>query len=266
MRLSGVRQTRGAARSLWHSGHGGTRSQAGWKPAGRDLGWQWHRDTGARAVSNATARRMTQLAIGVLLIEDHFLARMALRSVLSGHSDIEIVGEASDAAGGIEMYRECTPDVTVMDLRMPGMNGFDAIAAIRKLCRTAKIVVLSNYEGSEDIYRAIRNGAMAYLTKNTSGDELVEAIVAVHRGMRYLPPVARDRLAERTSLVELTPREHEVLTCITRGQSNRDIAQQLGIAEKTVRIHVSSVLDKMGVRDRTQAAICAIQRGLVHWE
>jgi DNA-binding NarL/FixJ family response regulator len=185
---------------------------------------------------------------------------------LSGHSDIVIVGEASDGASGIELYRQCTPDVTVMDLRLPGVNGFDAILAIRKLNKTAKIAVLSNYEGSEDIYRAIRNGAMAYLNKNASGEELVEAIVAVHRGMRYLPPIARDRLAERTSLVELTPREHEVLTYITRGQSNRDIAQQLRIAEKTVRIHVSSVLDKMHVRDRTQAAIYAIQSGLVHWD
>jgi DNA-binding NarL/FixJ family response regulator len=206
------------------------------------------------------------MSIRVLLIEDHFLARMALRSVLNGRGDISLVAEASDGAGGVEMYRQCAPDVTVMDLRLPGLSGFDAITAIRKLCKTAKIAVLSNYEGSEDIYRAIRNGAMAYLNKNASGEELVEAIVTVHKGLRYLPPIARDRLAERTSLVALTPREHEVLTCITRGQNNRDIAQQLGIAEKTVRIHVSSVLDKMGVRDRTQAAICAIQRGLVHWD
>jgi DNA-binding NarL/FixJ family response regulator len=210
---------------------------------------------------------VTRVAIRVLLIEDHFLARMALRSVLSERSDIVIVGEASDGASGVELYQKCVPDVTVMDLRLPGLNGFDAIAAIRKLSKTAKIAVLSNYEGSEDIYRAIRNGAMAYLTKDASGEEVVEAIVTVHRGMRYLPPIARDRLAERTSLVvELTPREHEVLTCITRGHSNRDIAEELHIAEKTVRLHVSSVLDKMGVRDRTQAAIYAIQRGLVHWE
>jgi DNA-binding NarL/FixJ family response regulator len=210
---------------------------------------------------------VTRVAIRVLLIEDHFLARMALRSVLSERSDIVIVGEASDGASGVELYQRCSPDVTVMDLRLPGLNGFDAIAAIRKLCKTAKIAVLSNYEGSEDIYRAIRNGAMAYLTKDASGEEVVEAIVAVHRGLRYLPPIARDRLAERTSVVvELTPREHEVLTCITRGHSNRDIAEELHIAEKTVRLHVSSVLDKMGVRDRTQAAIYAIQRGLVHWE
>jgi DNA-binding NarL/FixJ family response regulator len=206
------------------------------------------------------------MPIRVLLIEDHFLARMALRSVLSAHSDIVIVGEASDGVSGIELFRQCTPDVTVMDLRLPGVSGFDAITAIRKISKTAKIAVLSNYEGSEDIYRAIRNGAMAYLNKNASGEELVEAIMTVHRGVRYLPPVARDRLAERSGLVELTPREHEVLTYITRGQSNRDIADQLHIAEKTVRIHVSSVLDKMGVRDRTQAAIYAIQRGLVHWE
>jgi DNA-binding NarL/FixJ family response regulator len=209
---------------------------------------------------------MTPLPIRVLLIEDHFLARMALRSVLTGHSGIVIAGEASDGAGGVELFRQCSPDVTVMDLRLPGVNGFDAITSIRKINKTARIAVLSNYEGSEDIYRAIRNGAMAYLNKNVSGEELVEAIVTVHRGQRYLPAVARDRLAERTALVELTPREHEVLTCITRGHSNRDIAHELRIAEKTVRIHVSSVLDKMGVRDRTQAAICAIQRGLVHWE
>src|ERR1700751_2846387 len=210
--------------------------------------------------------REVDVSIRVLLIEDHFLARMALRSVLNGRADISLVAEASDGASGVEMYRKCAPDVTVMDLRLPGLSGFDAITAIRKLCRTAKIAVLSNYEGSKDIYRAIRNGAMAYLNKNASGEELVEAIVTVHKGMRYLPPTGGDRLAERTSLVEPTPREHEVLTCTSRGQSNRNIAQKLRIAEKTVRIHVSSVLDKMGVRDRTQAAICAIQRGLVHWE
>ncbi len=127
------------------------------------------------------------MSIRVLLIEDHFLARMALRSVLNGRGDISLVAEASDGASGVEMYRQCAPDVTVMDLRLPGLSGFDAITAIRKLCKTAKIAVLSNYEGSEDIYRAIRNGAMAYLNKNASGEELVEAIVTVHKGLRYLP-------------------------------------------------------------------------------
>jgi DNA-binding NarL/FixJ family response regulator len=209
---------------------------------------------------------MSLRPIQVLLVEDHFLARMALRSVLEGRSDMSIVGEASDGEQGIALVRELRPDVTVMDLRLPRVNGFDAIAAIRGQNRSAKIVVLSNYEGSEDIYRAVRNGAMAYLTKDASGQELVDSILYVYRGMRYLPRMARDRLAEREPAVDLTPRELEVLTCITRGLNNRDIAEYLNIAEKTVRVHVSSLLGKMGVRDRTQATIYALQRGFVHLE
>ena len=125
-------------------------------------------------------------------------------------------------------------------------------------------MVLSNHQGSEDVYRAVRGGAMAYLTKDASGEELIAAIETVFRDARYLPRSALDRLAERMPAVELTPREGEVLRCITQGRSNREIAEQLHIAEKTVRIHVSSVLDKMGARDRTQATIYALQRGIVH--
>ena len=202
--------------------------------------------------------------IRVLLIEDHFLARIALHSVLSGHARILIVGEASDGEAGIEMYRSLRPDVVVLDLRLPRVSGFDVIVHIRREFPHARIVILSNLHGSEDIYRAVRGGAMAYLTKDASGEEVLNAIQNVNRGLRYLPHVALDRLAERMPSVELTPRETEVLTCITQGQSNREIAEQLGIAEKTVRIHVSAVLDKMGARDRTQATIYALQRGLVH--
>jgi DNA-binding NarL/FixJ family response regulator len=135
---------------------------------------------------------------------------------------------------------------------------------LRKGPQPARIVVLSNYRGSEDIYRALRSGAKAYLTKDASGDELINAIQNVYRDLRYLPRIALDRLAERMPAVELTPRESEVLVCITQGRSNREIAEELRIADKTVRIHVSSVLDKMGARDRTQATIYALQRGLVH--
>jgi DNA-binding NarL/FixJ family response regulator len=202
--------------------------------------------------------------IRVLLIEDHFLARMALQSVLAGHAQISIVGEASDGEQGIEIYRTLKPDVVVLDLRLPGISGFDVISSLRKMARPARIVVLSNYQGSEDIYRAVRSGAMAYLTKDASGEELINAIQSVDRDLRYLPRIALDRLAERMPAVELTPREREVLVCITQGRSNREIAHQLRIAEKTVRIHVSSLLDKMGARDRTQATIYALQRGLVH--
>lgn len=202
--------------------------------------------------------------IRVLLIEDHFLARMALQSVLAGHRQILVVGEASDGETGVALYRKLRPDVAVLDLRLPGISGFDVIGQLRAEFPAARIVVLSNYHGSEDIYRAVRSGAMAYLTKDASGEELMDAIQSVDRGLRYLPHGALDRLAERMPAVELTPRESQVLTCITQGNSNREIAEVLGIAEKTVRIHVSAVLDKLGARDRTQATIYALQRGLVH--
>lgn len=202
--------------------------------------------------------------VKVLLVEDHFLARTALRSVLSGRFEVMIAAEAETGEQALEMYDTVLPDVTLMDLRLPGMSGFDTIAAIRKRHRDARIVVLTNYEGSEDVFRALRGGAMGYLTKDASGDQVLDAILTVRRGVRYLPRAVRDRLAERVPLSELTPREHQILTLITRGLSNRDIAQELNIADKTVRIHVSSLLDKMNARDRTQAAIYAIQHGIVH--
>jgi DNA-binding NarL/FixJ family response regulator len=203
-------------------------------------------------------------SITVLLVEDHFLARIALRSVLAGHSQICVIGEAADGEQGLLMYRTLRPDVMLLDLRLPGTNGFDVLTRLRREFPDARVVVLSNYQGSEDVYRAVRSGAAGYLTKDASGQELIDAIMTVHRDFRYLPRTALDRLAERTSTTDLTPRETEVLTCITQGRSNREIAEQLHISEKTVRIHVSAVLEKMGARDRTQATIFALQRGLVH--
>jgi DNA-binding NarL/FixJ family response regulator len=202
--------------------------------------------------------------IRVLLIEDHFLARVALQSVLAGYAEIEVVGEAGDGETGIAMYRQLHPDIVVLDLRLPQISGFDVISRLRTEFPGARIIVLSNCRGSEDIYRAVRNGAMAYLTKDTNGEELLNAIRNVRCGLRYLPDPMLHRLTERMPAADLTPREFEVLVCITRGRSNREIAEDLRIAEKTVRIHVSSVLDKMGVRDRTQATIVALQRGLIH--
>lgn len=202
--------------------------------------------------------------IRVLLIEDHFLARMALQSVLADHAQIRIVGEAFDGEEGIQLYRSLQPDVVVLDLRLPRMSGFDVIAELRREPRPARVVVLSNFRGSEDVYRAIQSGAIGYLTKNVSGEELINAIRHADMNLRFLPRVVMDRLLERIPSLELTPREKEVLVCITQGYSNREIADELKIAEKTVRMHVSAVLEKMGARDRTQAAIYAIQRGLVH--
>ena len=207
---------------------------------------------------------MTDPTVRILLVEDHFMARIALRSILDGRSDLAIVAETDSGPEAIRLYGNLRPDVTIMDLGLPDLSGIDAIAAIRKQDRGAKIVVLTNFEGSEDVYRALRNGAMAYLTKDTSGQELIAAILSVHQGTRYLPRSVRDTLAERVPCSELTPREHQVLSLIARGNSNREIASNLLIAEKTVRVHVSSLLAKLGARDRTQAAIFAIQRGFVH--
>jgi DNA-binding NarL/FixJ family response regulator len=207
---------------------------------------------------------MTGATVKILLVEDHFMARMALRSILDGRPDLTIVAETASGPEAIRLYGSLRPDVTIMDLGLPDLSGFEAIAAIRKLDRAARIVVLTNFEGSEDVYRALRNGAMAYLTKDTSGQELIAAILSVHQGTRYLPRSVRDTLAERVPCSELTPREHQVLSLIAHGNSNREIASNLLIAEKTVRVHVSSLLAKLGARDRTQAAIFAIQRGFVH--
>jgi DNA-binding NarL/FixJ family response regulator len=202
--------------------------------------------------------------IRVLLIEDHFLARVALRAVLSENSQICIVGEAADGAEGIAVYRSLQPDVLVLDLQLPRLNGFEVITRLLAEYPKARIVVLSNYQGSEDIHRAVRSGAMSYLTKDASGDQLITAIESADRGQRYLPHTSLDRLAERIPEFDLTAREAEVLTCVAQGSSNQEIAERLGIAVKTVRLHVSSVLTKMGVRDRTQATLCALHRGLVH--
>lgn len=201
--------------------------------------------------------------IQVMLVEDHFLARMALHSVLSANAQIKIIGEASDGQQGIELYRQVKPDVVLLDLRLPRVSGFEVLQQIRKEFPNARCIVLSSYRGSEDIYRAVRGGAMGYLTKDASGEEVTNAVLTVSRGLRYIPKEILNRLAERMPSVDLTPRESEVLTCITQGFSNREIAEELGIAEKTVRIHVSSILEKMGARDRTQATIYALQRGLV---
>jgi DNA-binding NarL/FixJ family response regulator len=204
--------------------------------------------------------------IRVLLVEDHFLARLALKSVFAGQSQITIVGEASDGEQGLKLYESLKPDVVVLDLSLPKLSGFELIPLLRKSSPSARIVVLSNHQGSEDVYRTVRSGAMAYLTKEASGEELINAVQNVSRNLRYLPSKMMDRLAERMPTVDLTPREHDILVCITQGQSNREIANELDIAEKTVRAHVSAVLEKMGARDRTQATIFALQRGLIHMD
>jgi DNA-binding NarL/FixJ family response regulator len=202
--------------------------------------------------------------IKILIVEDHFLARMALATVINSQDDMTVVAEAESGEQAVEKFRESRPDITLMDLRIQGMSGLEAIQKIRKDYPKARIIVLTNYEGSEDIYRCLQAGAASYLLKDTSGDELLEAIRAVHSGRHYLPRNVGEKLSERMPFSDLTPRETDVLKLIAKGKSNKEIGYALDIAEKTVRIHVSNVLAKLGVGDRTQAAIAALQRGIVH--
>ena len=204
--------------------------------------------------------------IRILLVDDHFVARTGLHSIVDAHPGMEIVADAHNGREAIELHRKHQPDVTIMDLRMPGVSGFEAIEAIRTEYPSARIVVLSNYEGSEDVHRAMQAGAMGYLVKSAGGEELLEAIEAVHHGRKYLPASLAIALSKRSSADPLTERETEVLRLLARGQSNREIGSELSIAENTVRIHVAHILQKLGVEDRTQAVILAFQTGIVHLE
>jgi DNA-binding NarL/FixJ family response regulator len=202
--------------------------------------------------------------VRVLLVEDHFLARMALRGVLNGRRDMTLVAETGNGVQAVELYRQHRPDVTIMDLGLPQLSGLEAIGRIRQLDGAAQILVLTNFGGSEDVHRALEAGASGYLGKDTGGEELIEAILTVDRGERYLPePIAR-RLAERTPASELTARELAVLDLLVKGCTNREIAHTLVMAEKTARIHVSNILRKLEVADRTEAAVAAVQRGIIH--
>jgi DNA-binding NarL/FixJ family response regulator len=199
----------------------------------------------------------------ILVVEDHFLARFALASFLGGQADMEVVGKAEGGREAIELFKKVAPDVVLMDLDLPEMDGFSAIANIIALAPAARILVLSNLEGEADIHRALRAGARGYARKDIAGDALIDAIRRVHRGQRFLPPELAAKLAERSVQAELTPRELDVLALICKGESNRGIATTLGLRESTVRIYVSNILVKLGVERRTEAIAVAMRRGLV---
>ena len=204
--------------------------------------------------------------IRVLVVDDHFVVRMGLTTLINTQSDMTVVGEATNGKQAVELFRAEKPDVTLMDLRMPEMNGVDAITAIRNEYPDCRIIVLTTYDGDEDIYRAFQAGARAYLLKDMHRDELLEAIRSVYRGQRFIPPAVASSLADRMPRSELTSRELEVLKLIVKGMSNKEIASTLEITEGTVKVHVNNVLGKLGVSDRTKAATTAIQRGIVHLE
>jgi len=204
--------------------------------------------------------------IRVLVVEDHHVVRQGLVALLNVVEGIEVVGEAADGVEAIAQFRKHQPNIALIDLRMPRLSGVEVIQRIRMETPQARFIVLTTYDGDEDIYRALQAGAKAYLLKGMTTEDLVSTIRAVHAGKSHIPPAIAQRLAERMGTEELTPREFDVLEQIVHGLSNKEIATFLDISEATVKTHINSLLGKLGVNDRTQAATAAIQRGIVPLE
>jgi two-component system, NarL family, response regulator len=202
--------------------------------------------------------------INVLCVDDHRLMREGITFILGMHPDVRVVAEASNGEEAVAMYERFRPDVTLMDLQLPRLNGLEATRAIRKINPAARIVVLTMYQGDEDIYRAIQAGAVGYVLKDSLSGELLRVIRAVHRGENAVPPDIAAKLALRPAQTALTAREVQVLELLRTGMRNRDIADALRITEETARTHIKNIFGKLNVHDRTAALAEAVRRGLVH--
>lgn len=205
-------------------------------------------------------------AIRVLLADDHVLLRAGVAAVINQEDDMEVVAEASNGRDAVDLCRVHRPDVTVMDLRMPGLSGDEATAAIRRENAHARVIVLTIHKGDEAVHRAIEAGARGYLLKDVPAHELLAAIRAVHQGERCIPPLVAEKLAERVLFEPLTARETSVLKLAARGSSNRQIADRLGSTENAVKHVFTDVLAKLGARDRAHAVALALDRNIIHLE
>ncbi len=201
--------------------------------------------------------------IRILVVDDHLVVRMGLRSMIDAQADLTVVAEAANGKEAIEQFRKHRPDIVLMDLRMQEMGGVEATSAIRADFPDARIIVLTTYDGDENIYRALRAGARAYLLKDIPGAQFTETVRAVHNGQYCISPAVAARLAQRLPQSDLSTREFEVLRLIVDGMSNKEIASSLVITESTVKNHVNSILAKLKVKDRTQAATSALRRGIL---
>ena len=201
-------------------------------------------------------------AIRVLVAEDHEIVRDGICAIANQQPDITVIAEAENGEQAVTLYREHQPDVVLMDLRMPVMEGVKAIAKIKAEFSAANIIILTTYDTDEDIYRGLQAGAKGFLLKDTTSEELAKAIGTVNRGQRYVPPHIAIKLADRINSSELTNREMEVLKLLTEGKNNYEISLDLRITEGTVKFHVNNILSKLEVSDRTQAVITAFKRGL----
>jgi DNA-binding NarL/FixJ family response regulator len=202
--------------------------------------------------------------ISILICDDHPIMRLGIAAIIQSQPNMTIVGQAGTAEEALKLYWEHRPEITLMDLRLPDKSGVEVIRAVRRVNPDARFIVLTTYEGDDDIHQALEAGAMGYLVKGMPHSVLMEALRKVHGGRKFLPlPVTR-ALASRMPDGELSTREREVLSLLVRGKSNREIADQLSIKETTVKSHVSVILMRLNVTGRTEAVVAALQRGLAH--
>jgi two-component system NarL family response regulator len=202
--------------------------------------------------------------IRVLIVDDHRVVRVGLRAIIDAEPDMEVVAEAGDGPEALAAYAAHKPDITLLDLRLPGMSGPEVLAELRQRDPRATVIVLTSYDADEDVYRAVQAGARGYLLKGTLPDGVLEAAIRkVHAGQRLLAPEAAARLADRMTSPQLTPREVAVLELVAKGKSNKEIGNMLSLAEGTVKTHLKRIYEKLNVGDRTEAALVAVQRGIV---
>jgi DNA-binding NarL/FixJ family response regulator len=202
----------------------------------------------------------------ILIADDHPLLRMGLANMISQDPRFALAGEAQDGSEAIDLYKSMRPDVVLMDLQMPRINGVQAIEAIRKFDAQALIVILTTFDGEEDIYSGLRAGAKAYLLKDASSQQVINCILTVVQGRKYLPPEVASKLAQRMDASELSEREMEILTLMASGKSNKQVARLTSITEGTVKFHVNNILSKLGVASRTEAVAVAAKRGIARFE
>jgi two-component system, NarL family, response regulator len=205
-------------------------------------------------------------AIRLLIVDDHTMVREGLAALLGMEEDMQVVGQADNGRDALERYRELRPDVTLMDLRMPQMDGVQAIETIRSEFPAARFIVLTTYDGDVDIYRGLRAGAQGYLLKDVPSQQMLLSIRAVHAGQICIPSEVAAKLAGYVTTLQLTAREIEVLRLVAAGKSNQEIGTALFIAEGTVKAHIGSILNKLDASDRTQAVMVALKRGILHLE